>query len=339
MNLLSLRSIGCRIALVAAAWLAAGSAQAAAYVYSEVSRPGAESTSLWGINNRGQMVGHSVGADGFFQAFIYDGSRFTGLSGPAGAVASTAMGISDAGVVVGAFSNTKVVDSSGETYAGPSQGFLYSAGTYTPFMVAGSVETHLRGISPDGRYVTGYYVTETLGGVGFVYDLLNAALSVVSRPDSTFTIAQGVNNSGVVVGSDVIPGTIRRLPGFFYDVHTGVRTDVDIAGAARTAQRAIAEDGVVAGWFQGTDNLQHGFVGSVTHFQQVDMPGADGTYIEGRNQAGTLVGGFNRGSDVGAFFARLAVPEPSTAVVLVTALLLLAGGRLRRRAALAGPRG
>lgn len=322
------------MALAAAAMLMTTAAAHAAYVFTEVVRPGAATTALWDVNNSGLMVGYSLAGSGptdFASAFIYDGSSFTSLSGPAGAISSAALGISDSGVVVGSFSSSTTTDAEGNVLLGPSTGFIYQAGSYTTLTVAGATETVLRGISPDGRYVTGYYGTDTVAGVGFVYDLLSAAFTTVSRPDSLFTIAQGVRNDGIVVGSDIIAGAPLTRPGFFYDVSTGTRTDAAIAGASRTALRSLADDGTLAGWFIDGAG-QHGFVGSLADFEQIDFAGAIGTYVEGSNNAGTLVGGFITEDGRNGAFIASRVPEPGSAALLALGLFALAWTRRPRAA-------
>jgi len=303
--------------------LAAVSGAQATYTLTEVTRAGFSVMALWDINNNGVMVGYSstgAGPADLPSAFIYDGTNFVSLSGPAGAVSSTALGISDGGTVVGSFTTTAL---------GPAQGYIYNGGSYTVFTVAGATETFLRGISPDGRYLSGYYSTATQQGVGFVYDTLLGVFTTVSQPNSLFTIAQGINSSGILAGSDTLSGPPTTRPGFLYDIATGTRTDLTIAAATRTALRSIDDAGLLAGWFidgAGT----HGFFGSVASFEQIDFMGADATFVEGSNNARFLVGQFAMGDTFRAFIAT-PVPEPGTLGLLALGLGALAGAQSRRR--------
>jgi uncharacterized membrane protein len=275
--------------------------------------------SLWDVNNVGTMVGswtQGTGPANHSQGFIYDGTSFTTLSGPAGSMSSSALGISDTGIVVGNFYLSAAIDpGTGEVILGPSYGFIYAGGSYTAFSIAGANDTFLRGISPDGRYLSGYYSTAAVGGIGFVYDTLTATLANLSMPNSQMTIPQGINIAGIVVGSDILAGPPTTRPGFRYDIATGTRTDESIPGVDRTALRSIDDAGRVAGWFRDTGQLTHGFVGSVTSYEQIDFTGADSTFVEGSNNAGVLVGNFTLvpGESNHAF---IATPVDDLAVLL-----------------------
>lgn len=318
------------VLLLAAAGLSASAAQAA-YVLTDFFRPGAANTALWDVNNTGLMVGYTTSGSGPLDVstgYLYDGSAFTTLSGPAGAVSSFASGVSDAGVVVGSFTSTRVTNELGDVEPGPASSFIYTAGSYVRFDVPGAAETFLRAISPDGRYISGYYITAAGLGIGFIYDRTTGVQTDVSKPNSRFTIAQGINVHGVMAGSDILTGPPTTRPGFVYDVTTNLRTDLSIPGMPRTAIRSISDDGEMAGWFIDAGGVMHGFVGLTTGYEQVDFLGANSTYIEGSNNGGTVVGAYTVG-DATRAFVGMRVPEPGTWMLAGVALLAL--GLSRRR--------
>jgi len=89
-------------AVVTAVALTAPAPSHAAYVLTEISVAGADNTAVWDINNSGTMVGFSYAssAPNYATAFIRSSSgSFSTLTGPAGAISTNAMGISDTGRV------------------------------------------------------------------------------------------------------------------------------------------------------------------------------------------------------------------------------------------------
>lgn len=299
-----------------AACLALAAPARAAYLMTEISVPGAATTSVWDINNVGTMVGHSSSGAGTTAFVRSSGGDFTPLSGPSGATASTAAGISDGGVVVGSFFT------GGGGGPGPALGFIYAGGAYTTFAVAGADDTFLRGISPEGRYFSGYYSTAAQAGVGFVYDSLTGVFSTLSVAGSQLTIAQGINSAGILVGSDVLGGPPVTRPGFLYDIATGTRTDVNLAGAEQTALRSIDDAGLLAGWYLDAANVAHGFVGAPASYETIDFAGAEATFVEGSNNARWLVGSYRDAAGLSHGFVAVPVQVPAPGML---ALLLAAG--------------
>jgi hypothetical protein len=302
------------LAIVAVALLA-GPMAAETSSISAFSRPGATATLLFDVNNHGILVGFSqTGPTDFFQAFVFDGTSFTTLF-PPGALGSNATGVNDGGTVVGSYFDSTVTDEFGNVLPGPQHGFIYEGGIYTTLDAPGAIATNPRGISPDGRYISGYYEIDA-GFPGFVYDRAGGTFTIVSKPNSLLTIAQGINSSGILVGSDILIGPPTTRPGFFYDIATNTRTDVTIAGALRTALRDIDDAGNVAGFFNDGASF-HGFVGSVSSYEQIDYPGAAGTFIEGMNNAGVLVGNANIGDpSLGLSIAFVVTQDSDPAALL-----------------------
>ncbi len=136
-----------------------------------------------------------------------------------------------------------------------------------------------------------------------------------------------------MAGSDILTGTPGTRPGILYGTGTGAGTgtgtELPIAGAFRTALRPIADDGALAGWFRdGTG--QHGFVGSVSSYEQIDIAGASDTFVEGSNNARFLVGQyFNADGSTHAFIAT-PVATPGTLALLALGLGALAYARYMR---------
>jgi probable HAF family extracellular repeat protein len=114
---------------------------------------------------------------------------FTTLDDPLGTHGTEALGINDAGQVVGDF-----IDASNRF-----SGFLYSNGTYTTLLdPSGAGGTFARGINNAGQTV-GVYSDTTHNVHGFFYS--GGTFSTLDDPLGTGgTFANGINNAGQIVG-------------------------------------------------------------------------------------------------------------------------------------------
>jgi hypothetical protein len=91
-----------------------------------------------GINDSGQIVGFTAGANP--QGFLSSGGSLTPISVP-GALDTKPFDINNAGQIVG----SNVLAFNG------TQGFLYSGGHFTTISVPGAVATDARGLNDAGR--------------------------------------------------------------------------------------------------------------------------------------------------------------------------------------------
>src|SRR5581483_8844335 len=96
-------------------------------------------TNAYYINNSNVVVGSYALATGFGNGFIYSGGVYTDVGPPNATAGSVAVGINDAGQVVGYFS-----DQVGE------HGFVYTNGTYTTLDVPGALVTLAGAINNNG---------------------------------------------------------------------------------------------------------------------------------------------------------------------------------------------
>ena len=293
-------------------------------------------TQVFGLNNLGMAAGfQNIG--GGSTAFVWQNGSFSYLTGPATALGSAAMDISDAGVVVGTYFDTLVTDpTTGEVTAGPNKAYIYNGAQYTTFTVAtDATATQLRGISPNGRYVSGYYETASVAGIGFVHDTISGNTVTLTSASSLLTIAQGVNNLGQVVGSDISltgPNNALLRNAFTYDFNTGTRTDYSFSGYTRTAFRDINASGQLAGWLQRTDptlgkTVTEGFLGSTADFDVFTVPGSTEAFVQALNDQGSFAGYYTL-NGVQYAFVSSPVPEAPAAWLLAAGL-----AAWRRRAA------
>jgi uncharacterized membrane protein len=292
----------------------------AAYTLTTLDAPGATSTQIFDITNDGTIIGSASTATASF-GFTYKAGVFTTLPSPAGALGYSAFDVSNAGAVVGSFYTTTVVDPGGNTVPGPTSGYVYAGGSFTTLSVPGASFVQARGISPDGRYVSGYYQTTQLSA--FIYDRTAATFTTIASGPS-LALAQGINQSNVAVGNRLIVGTPNRRVGFTYDIGTGTLTDYQLPGATTTSFRDISDGGKLAGFFSDASGT-HGFVGSPTAFELIDVPGSNNTVVQGINNSGDLVGFYTDSAGNFRGLVATAVPEPAAWALMLFGVAGLAG--------------
>jgi len=278
------------------------------------------------IDNHGRMIGTASGPVDSV-GFIYSGGSFSTLAGPAGALGHSAFGASNLGVVVGSYYTTHVTDLDGNLLPGPQTGYILEGGVYTSFAAPAAAETYLRGISPGGRYLTGYALDAAGLFTAFVADRSSGSYRPITD-GSLIAIAQGVNNAGVVVGNRYIEGPPLVRLAFIYDVGSGDLQTAQVAGARDTRYRAISETGIIAGFFSDTSGT-HGLVGSANSFDTLDAAGSSATFVEGINEAGWLAGSYFDGAGISHAFVAVPVPEPAAWAMLLGGVALLAWRRRR----------
>jgi len=277
----------------------------AAYKFTTIDYPGAQSTQFWGINNSGVIVGQAfVGSDPAI-SFTYDPKKnvFTVLPNVPTALSTGASGINNQGIVTGSVSD-----------ANTASGFVLSKGAFSFFTHPGYPYTEGRALGSTGL-VTGYATDSTFtSSIGFIYDPTNDTF--VDFLPSLQTIAQGINGSRNVVGStrqlagavcSTCPGP--RYYGFLRDSGGAIR--YFLVNGQDTRGRGITDSGVIAGSVN-TGTGEKGFVltlNGTAPFQALTVPdvsllavpGAASTIVEGINEPGTVVGyttdtgGYNHG--------------------------------------------
>jgi len=113
----------------------------------------------------------------------------------------------------------------------------------------------------------------------------SATWITVEVPDSSSTLAYGINDSEEIVGS--YTDASRFIHGFL--LRNGVYTTLDVPGALTTAARAINNTDQVVGWFFD-GKKQRGFIFDEQNYVVLDVPGALQTQALGINDAGQVVG-------------------------------------------------
>lgn len=332
-----------RTAVAAALLTMAGAVSALEYRYIQLTGPGRPAANGWSsaldVNARGQVVGSvSWGGIDDEKGYIYDHGRYTLLGGPTGAELVQARAISDDGTVVGSYRGA----------GGQWHSFLYSKGRYKTFELPDLPGVSLSSISPNGRYLSGTGAVDA-----FVYDRLTSRLTLVPT-DLDFNLsAEGVNNRGVMVGSDYTwmddNGQQQSAP-YSFNAGTGALTVHE--SLAWTPFHDINGNGAVIANGVGDETGDIGtMIGRPGQLQQVALHPSASFGTLGMNDSRWLVGnyvpdgGATRMYGFLAMPAALPVPEPMPAALSLAAPVpepgswaLLAGGlvvvgwRVRRRA-------
>jgi probable HAF family extracellular repeat protein len=115
-----------------------------------------------------------------------------------------------------------------------------------------------------------------------VYQILNV-------PNSTASIATGINTSGLIVGAyQDVAGLIHG----FATSDSSTFNHVDFPGATNTQAIDVNDAGDIVGDYFDAANVEHGFVSSGGTFTAIDFPGATSTAAAGINANSDIVGGY-----------------------------------------------
>lgn len=292
--------------------LALSPAALAAYALHALNVPGASRTQAWGINDSGDIVGSFVEANQQ-RGFLYSKGVFTTIAGPAGAWDAAVTGISNDGLMIGLFS---------DSVSSERKSFLFDGSLYTPFLLPGASVTEARSISADGRYLAG-----NAAGQGFAYDRLAGSHQMIGAVGG-FTIAQGVNDLGQVVGSTNAPGAGSAQQPFVFDMPNA---SLHLAlpgfeGLGQPRLRAINNGGVMGGF----SNNGLAFVGQPGSFETLAFAGASFAAVYGLNSHGVAVGFYQLPDGSYHSFVATPVPEPTSVLLITLGLICLGGCKCRR---------
>ena len=272
----------------------------AQYDYQTIDHTGAPDTQVFGINDRGDVVGIGIPNVGGLP-FVYASKKgtFTDVAPVAGFDRTSVLGISDKGVLVGS-----VVDGS------VTSGLIIDKnGASTVFDHPDAVSfTQARGVNNEGL-VTGFRDDASGNLMGFIYDPKTGTFTDIVP--SLFTIAQGINSWGDVVGSAIFLNADDPCPasvGFtvrygWLRTADGTVTYFDVNGG-RTSGRGITDSGTIAGFVTDTGSgLTKGFVAELDGSQCQSINIADADLLAFPGAVDTTPGGIkNSGEVVGSYF-------------------------------------
>ena len=199
-------------------------------------------------------------------------------------------GISDAGVVVG-------------YYATPAQtcGFTWRRGdaAHASIRIENATYTFAIGINNAGE-VVGWYGTSDGKTHGFLWR--NGIPMPIDAPDAACTTADGINDSGRIVGAfrATCPPASPAGSGLkgYILFHQDLQ-EITVSGAVWTFSRGINGRGDIVGYYSDASGKIHGFLFEKNAWppQVIDFPGAAQTEATGINDYGEIVGRYKATPD------------------------------------------
>ena len=267
---------------------------ATAGTFTALDYPGSQCSAAQGIS--GNSI---VGTYGVYNGFIYNTTT----------KAWTPLNMSGAETYPCGIDGSKIVGSC--RYSdGIYHGFSYSSGIFTTLDYPGANMTSAEGIS--GNNIVGNYQDYNGNNHGFLYN--GTSYTTIEPLYASYSDASGISGNNIV-------GTYNGQYGFLYNIGTSKWTDLDYPGAIDTYPQGISGNNIVGRYYNSSG--YHGFLYDGTTWTTLNYPGQNETSAEGIS-GNSIVGWTGSYWDpsypynVQGFVYT--VPEPSTMVLLITAL-------------------
>jgi probable HAF family extracellular repeat protein len=268
-------------------------------VFTTIDHPDAVAeTGALGINNRGQIVGGYVDAEGTIRGFLLDDGVFIPIDHP-DAASGTAVGtvvrdINNRGQIVGFY-----VDAEGTAH-----GFLRDKeGVFTPIDHPDAPQepgagTAAFGINDHGQIVGFHFDVGAESTHGFLLGSHDdpgeeGVFTAIDVPGAVDTLPSAIGNRGEIVGGYSDTGGTAH--GFVRDKRGTFRTidhpDATSGPKFGTLPLGVNNGGQIVGQFIDADLRCHGFLLSRAAFSTIDDPDARSTTGAGDiNDRGQIVG-------------------------------------------------
>jgi probable HAF family extracellular repeat protein len=234
--------------------------------YTTIDFPGAATTSVYGINSAGDIVGsYSPVLGSANHGFLLSGGQFTSFDYP-GAVSTGASGINDTGLIVG-------------TQDGSA--FTYDGNTFTAISFPGYSSTEGDGINNAG---------DVVGRLNLglrAYEYSGGQFKIIRVPgNNRYQGAGGINNHGDIVGYRIYGG----YQSFLYK--NGKFQFFNLGDS--TVPFGINDNDVIVGWYS-VNGKQSGFAFLNGKYVIFNYPNSYSTTATGINRAGQVVGVYTDG--------------------------------------------
>lgn len=257
--------------------------------FTTIEVPGASTTTAFGINASGAIVGQYGDATGT-HGFLYRNGQYTTIDYP-GAVLTQARGIGNGGEIVGSYRMP------GEPSVN-AHGFLLTRdGTFQPIDWTGHTNTIAQRILPDGTVLGCYHdadFTSSMKGV------------LWSRFGNGETTAFASMHNGATPD-------LRRIVGLFTDpasdqgmgyvIEGGAFLPFVVPGSTFTSAWDVNPLGEIVGSFANADG-SYGYLRTIDdEYVTIDFPGATATVAFGINVGGDVVGRYAAAGKTYGFLA------------------------------------
>ncbi len=263
-------TIGCSVLLLGARSGAGPSLQFTSFDF-----PGAVTTTAFGINSQGDVVGGYKDAQGKRHGFLLRGGTFTSIDFPS-AIATDARGINPDGDIVGSYTNSP-------GGAPNIHGYLLRNGEFSTVQFPGHLGTIAQRISPEGTIVGCLHDTDTMRTMhGFVLQDGNYSANPVP-----FTM-----NNGITPGGGKIVGLENDSSSGYLLENGAVATRIQFPDSAFTDAWDVNAAGEIIGEYQDqtANPTIHGYLLTGGKYTSIDFPGASLTWAFGINDRGEIVG-------------------------------------------------
>ena len=260
--------------------------------YTTIAPAGARSSTAFGINARGDVVGTFVDQNFVQHGFLFGkNGEFTVIDFP-GARGTIARGISPDGEIVGTYSLP------GDSAVLGSRGFLLTKqGEFGNVHHPGHTWEVAQRILPDGTILGCYHdqdQMETMRGV------------IIGRDAASEVDAFGSMNNGATPD-------LRLMVGFWFNmmdnqsqgymIENGVFTSFMVPGSNATNAWDVNPDGAIVGVYSVGTTIR-GFLKTGETYTTIHYPGSTVTRAFGINARGDIVGNYVLGGVIRAFLAR-----------------------------------
>lgn len=223
------------------------------YTLSSFDFPGSEGTRLYGINDKGSIVG-----DYITSTYDYSGSTIVSTNGYQGIFTYDADGT---------FANNEYLTE----YNGGQHVTVYDTVNIPSGLEFAYALNNTGDVLESPNYKQTLYFINVNSGI-------NGGASYHSMFNSR-AFGYGINDAGTIVGT----------PGIADAKHGGQFSPITFPGATQTVAHDINNLGQIAGYYTDASGT-HGFLESGSTFVAIDAPGAKGTEVLGLNDVGQLVG-------------------------------------------------